>query len=34
MAGANPEERVTWPFAYQSWRALTFLHWAYNPADV
>lgn len=34
MAGANPEERVTWSFVYQRWRALTFLHWAYDPADV
>lgn len=34
VAGANPEERVTWPIVYQRWRALTFLHWAYDPAHV
>ncbi len=34
MAGANPEERVAWPLAYQRWRTCTFLHWAYEPADV
>lgn len=34
MAAANREERVTWPLFYQRWRTLTFLHWAYHPADV
>jgi uncharacterized protein YqjF (DUF2071 family) len=34
VAGAIPEERVVWPVAYQSWRTFTFLHWAYDPADV
>jgi uncharacterized protein len=27
MAGNRPEERVERPAAYQSWRAMTFLHW-------
>ena len=34
VAGANPDEPVAWPLAYQRWRACTFLHWAYEPADV
>lgn len=34
MAGAIPEERVAWPVAHQRWQTLTFLHWAYDPADV
>lgn len=34
VAGALPEERVAWPVAHQRWRTFTFLHWAYNPADV
>ncbi|HEX8932926.1 MAG TPA: DUF2071 domain-containing protein [Pseudonocardiaceae bacterium] len=34
MAGAIPEERVTWPVAHQRWQAFTFLHWAYDPAEV
>jgi uncharacterized protein YqjF (DUF2071 family) len=34
MAGANPEEHVVWPLIYQRWRRFTFLHWAYDPADV
>ena len=25
---------MAWPLAYQRWRTLTFLHWAYEPADV
>jgi uncharacterized protein YqjF (DUF2071 family) len=25
---------VAWPMVYQSWRTFTFLHWAYEPADV
>jgi len=34
VAGANPEERVAWPLIYQRWRTFTFLHWAYDPADL
>jgi uncharacterized protein len=34
VARAIPEERVAWPFAYQRWQTFTFLHWAYDPADV
>ena len=34
MAGANPEERVAWPLIFQRWRVFTFLHWAYDPAEV
>ena len=34
VAGALPEERVAWPWAYQRWQTITFLHWAYDPADV
>jgi uncharacterized protein YqjF (DUF2071 family) len=25
---------VVWPLIYQRWRTFTFLHWAYDPADV
>ncbi|MDQ3903936.1 MAG: DUF2071 domain-containing protein [Actinomycetota bacterium] len=34
VAGALPEERVAWPLVHQRWQAMTFLHWAYDPADV
>lgn len=34
MAGAQPEEKVTAPFAYQSWRDMTFLHWRFDPAVI
>jgi uncharacterized protein YqjF (DUF2071 family) len=34
VAGALPEEQVAWPFAHQRWQTFTFLHWAYDPADV
>lgn len=34
MAGAFPEERVAWPVGYQRWQTFTFLHWAYDPAEV
>lgn len=34
VASALPEEQVAWPFAHQRWQTLTFLHWAYDPADV
>jgi uncharacterized protein len=34
VAGAIPEERVAWPWAHQRWQTCTFLHWAYDPADV
>jgi len=34
VAGAFPEERVAWPVAHQRWHTFTFLHWAYDPADV
>lgn len=34
MAGNQPEEDVTNPIAYQSWRHVTFLHWRYEPDVV
>ncbi len=34
MAGAEPEEKVTFPTVHQSWRDITFLHWPYDPAVV
>jgi uncharacterized protein len=34
VAGAIPEERVTWSLAHQRWQTFTFLHWAYDPAVV
>lgn len=34
VAGAFPEERVAWPVGYQRWQTFTFLHWAYDPAEV
>ena len=34
MAGQQPEEPVRWPVCLQRWRAVTFLHWAYEPAIV
>jgi uncharacterized protein YqjF (DUF2071 family) len=34
MVGVNPEEQVAWPVVFQRWQTLTFLHWAYDPADV
>ncbi|MFP5320175.1 MAG: YqjF family protein [Acidimicrobiia bacterium] len=34
MAGNRPEEQVAVPVALQTWRHVTFLHWAYRPDDV
>ena len=34
MAGELPEERVRWPVVLQRWLHMTFLHWAFAPADV
>jgi len=34
MAGRQPEEAVRWPACFQKWRLMTFLHWAYDPAQV
>ncbi len=34
MAGAEPEEKVSLPVMCQSWRDMTFLHWAYDPDVV
>ena len=34
MAGKLPEERVRWPVVLQRWLHMTFLHWAFSPADV
>ena len=31
MAGRQPEEPVRCPASLQRWRAMTFLHWAYDP---
>lgn len=32
MAGRQPEETVRLPASLQRWRAMTFLHWAYDAA--
>lgn len=34
MAGRQPEEAVRWPVCFQKWWVMTFLHWAYDPAQV
>ena len=34
MAGNHPEEKVAVAIAYQAWRHVTFLHWAYEPEAV
>ena len=34
MAGREQEEKVRRPATIQRWRALTFLHWRYEPASV
>ena len=34
MAGQVPEETVEAPVAQQGWKAMTFLHWAFEPAEV
>ncbi len=34
MAGNRPEEKVQVPMAHQSWRHVSFLHWAYDPDEV
>jgi uncharacterized protein YqjF (DUF2071 family) len=34
MAGREQEETVRRPATVQRWRALTFLHWRYDPASV
>ena len=34
MAGAQPEECVRWPALAQTWRHVSFLHWAYPPDVV
>ncbi|MBW3614815.1 MAG: DUF2071 domain-containing protein [Actinobacteria bacterium] len=34
MAGRDPEETVPVPVAYQGWRRVAFLHWAYDPDAV
>jgi uncharacterized protein YqjF (DUF2071 family) len=34
MAGREHEERVDLPLLHQKWKNRTFLHWAYDPADV
>ncbi|MDP8954527.1 MAG: DUF2071 domain-containing protein [Actinomycetota bacterium] len=34
MAGARPEQRVRWPAVAQSWRHVSFLHWAFPPDVV
>lgn len=34
MSGALPDTPVRFPLSLQSWECLTFLHWAYSPAEV
>jgi uncharacterized protein YqjF (DUF2071 family) len=34
MSGRQPEETVETPASQQGWRAMTFLHWSFEPADV
>ena len=34
MAGAEPEASVPRPLLLQRWRYVTFLHWAFPPAEV
>lgn len=34
MAGALPEQHVHWPAVAQSWRHVSFLHWAFPPDVV
>lgn len=34
MAGNHPEEKVAVAMAIQTWRHVTFLHWAYEPDAV
>jgi uncharacterized protein YqjF (DUF2071 family) len=34
MAGREPEESVLLPASRQEWRTMTFLHWAYDVAQV
>ncbi|MDP8992164.1 MAG: DUF2071 domain-containing protein [Actinomycetota bacterium] len=34
MSGREPEEQVKRPVACQRWRAMTFLHWSYEPQEV
>ena len=34
MISEYPPRPVTRPVMFQSWRSLTFLHWAYEPAEI
>lgn len=34
MAGNHPEEKVAVAMAFQTWRHVAFLHWAYEPEVV
>ena len=34
MSGVLPEEHIARPVAFQRWREVTFVHWAYEPEVV